>query len=85
MATSHKESNGTHITPQNKKSWNISCDTETHEALDLLGEWMVGKEKLPQELKVKVSKTNIVKTLALEKLRAIGLLDTKKKSGVANN
>lgn len=78
-------SNGTTITQKNnnkKHGWNLNCDMETHEALDLLGAWMVGKEKMHKDLKdsVKIPKTKVIKILALEKLSSLKLLNSTKKT-----
>ena len=75
MVTSTTMSNVSHITKQ-KSGWNLNCDLETHEALDILGAWMVGKEKMHDELakSVKIPKTKVIKILALEKLKSLNLV-----------
>ena len=85
MVASHKGSNGQTITKntkatstqqQNKQGWNLVCDSETHEALEILGAWMMGKDNMHDELKksVQIPKTKVIKILALEKLKSLKLI-----------
>ena len=60
-------------------AWNISCDTETHEALDFIGAWLVGSKATD----AKIPKTQVVKILAKEKLESLGLIHNQQK-GAAN-
>lgn len=79
MVASHK----TCIGNNNTKGWNLMCDSETHEALAILGEYMMGKQNMHDELKksVQIPKTKVIKILALEKLKSLKLL----KSEVVSN
>lgn len=65
---------------QQKKGWNLAVDLETHQALDILGAWMVGKEKMHKDLKesIQIPKSKVIKILVLEKLESL-----RKKSEVA--
>jgi hypothetical protein len=60
----------------NKRGTNIQCDRETHEALDILGAWMIGKEHMHKDLKdsINVPKPKVIKILALEKINQLGLV-----------
>lgn len=65
-----------------KARWNINCDTETHEALDIIGEWMTSDTSIKDH--VTVPKNKIIKILAKEKLDSLGLLsEMSKKSSEA--
>lgn len=62
--------------PTNKKGWNLAVDLETHQALEILGAAMIGKEKMHKDIKesVQIPKSKIIKLLVLEKLDKLGLL-----------
>jgi hypothetical protein len=97
MVASHKGSNGQSITKNtkatstqqnnNKQGWNLRCDSETHEVLEILGAWMMGKDNMHDELKksVQIPKTKVIKILALEKLKSLKLLAKDKNSEGANH
>ncbi len=76
MRTTHHDTSNQHKTPAQKSGWNLVCDAETHEALDILGAYYMGKEKMPDELKgsLKIPKTKVIKVLAFEKLKALKLI-----------
>lgn len=79
MVASPKMSNGNKTvtrdtrTNNKKQGWNLYVDRETHEALDILGAYMVGKHNMHDELKksVQTPKTKVIKILALEKLKQL--------------
>lgn len=62
-------------TTQQKKGWNLNCDLETHKALDLLGAWMIGSDKIPKDIKesMQIPKSKVIKIIALEKIKKLGL------------
>lgn len=82
MTTSHHNMSNQQVTPRHNK-WNVNCDADTHEALDIIGEWMVNsKGTIDADIKghLKIPKNKIIGILANEKLKQLGLLK-KKNSG----
>ena len=82
MATSYNMGNHKVAPQHNKNRWNVNCDNETHEALDLIGEWMMNPDAKEH---IKIPKNKIIKILAKEKLKQLGLLANSKKSEAASN
>ena len=78
MVTSRKSGSDSHkmVTKNNKQGWNLVVDKQTHEALAILGEYMMRKDEMHDELKksLKIPKSKVIKILALEKLEKLKLV-----------
>ena len=87
MVTSRKSGSDSHkmvtTKPNNKQGWNLVVDKQTHEALAILGEYMMRKDEMHDELKksLKIPKSKVIKILALEKLEKLKLVKKSPEAG----